>query len=1532
MANKKIGLRIASTGLAAALLSSTTLTGLGNAEAASSAASDVKGHWAESRIAQWTELGWVRGYADGTFRPDASITRAEFAALANRAFGLKGSAPTTFSDVKASSWASKEVSAAVAAGYVSGAPDGTFRPNEPITRQEAALMIVRLLKLAPDVGAANAFADAASIPSWSKGAIGAAVESGIISGYSDRTYRPLKTASRSEAIAMLQNAIDKGSITYNRAGTYGPEKGLAVSAGGVAITVPNVVLQNTVVKGNLLLDKGIGEGDAELRNVTVLGKTEVRGGGANSIHIVDSSVSDLIVNKQSGAVRTVAEGEADIGSTVVQGSAILEEEGNEAAGFHDVELSENIPAGSNVSLSGRFDDLEVNSSGTSLSIPSGSVSSIVVSESAAGLTLNLAEGVTVQSLELNAPVTVTGQGVISSVRMSDSARAGSTFARAPLSGVTAPTPTTPTNPTDSSSSTPVVRPPTNAEQANVVSIRIGILPALAALKLSDEAVVEQVLASYENLTSEQKALLSNADRTKLQQTVDRIRELKAEHAADLAAAEAVRAKIAGLPSAIALTLNDEAAVEAALAAFDALTPTRKQLVSAEALALLANAKVKIDELKAQLAADIAAAGEVAKLIEALPSAAVLDLTNETAVAEAKAAYEALTPAQRGHVAAADLATLNDAVAKIADLNAKLAADIAAANEVAVKIAALPAKARLTLNDEAEVNAVKAAYEALTPEQQEHVSAQDVSTLTDAVDKIEALNVQLAADIAAAGAVATKILALPQAALLTLADEAEVDAAKAAYDALTPAEQAHVKTEDLATLNDAVAKIADLNAKLIADIAAADAVAAKITALSATLLLTLEDEADVQAAETAYEALTAEQKDHVKAEDVSTLNDAIAKIAELNAKLLADIAAANAVAAKITALPSALLLTLSNEAAVVEAQTAYQALTADQQTHVKAEDKSTLEAAVAKIAELNAKLAADIAAAGVVASKIAALPATLLLTLDHETAVADVQAAYDALTADQKGHVEAADVDALNNAVAKIAELKAKLAADIEAADEVARKITALPAAAALTLSDQASVAAAKSAYEGLTPEQKQHVSTPNLNLLNAAVSKIETLQADVQAAANVDALIQALPVTAVLTLQNETAVGAAQTAYDALTAARKSLVQAESLTKLEAAVAKIADLNAQLALDKEAANRVTAKITALPIVASLTLGDQAAVQAANTEFDQLTSAQKAWVSQDNQTRLTQSVNRIQELIADQAAAESVTAKIAALPEAASITLANEAAVQEAQTAYGALTSAQQNLISAANVAKLTDASAKIASLKTPYTLRSKDITNFDYKDVAAVQAQLKSKILTSSDFSANPVKFTISDGVNVVPVDLWWNIPQSGGMTVGQVVGSAIESSIQDYFYKIGGSDGIMNRTMWAADWAAGNTFVLGSFQNGSASKLILGGNWQALFDTGSSLGTDEDARSRSFTVSNGLKTTTINLNKIFIDPDGAGSLDALDDMVSYINQQFASASLKDAKAVRVGQAFEIQLPQTYSGLTIDGTNKSEFFTEFQGK
>lgn len=98
------------------------------------AAADVAGHWAKTEITNWQDLELSEGYPDGTFRPDASITRAEFVALVNRVFRLKDKASVDFSDVKAGDWHYDEFAKARVAGVVSGYEDGTLRPNVPAIR------------------------------------------------------------------------------------------------------------------------------------------------------------------------------------------------------------------------------------------------------------------------------------------------------------------------------------------------------------------------------------------------------------------------------------------------------------------------------------------------------------------------------------------------------------------------------------------------------------------------------------------------------------------------------------------------------------------------------------------------------------------------------------------------------------------------------------------------------------------------------------------------------------------------------------------------------------------------------------------------------------------------------------------------------------------------------------------------------------------------------------------------------------------------------------------------------------------------------------------------------------------------------------------------------------------------------------------------------------------------------------------------------------------------------------------------------
>jgi len=168
---------------------------------------DTGSHWAKDKIESWAEKGYVSGYQDGSFKPDQNITRAEFMVIVNKAFGFTKTAPIDFSDVKDGAWYYDTIAAAKAAGYISGDPAGTMRPDDPITREEAASIIMRLKNLTANEAAASQFTDAALI-TWSKGAVGAVADAGIMKGYPDGSFQPKKFITRAEAIVALYAAID----------------------------------------------------------------------------------------------------------------------------------------------------------------------------------------------------------------------------------------------------------------------------------------------------------------------------------------------------------------------------------------------------------------------------------------------------------------------------------------------------------------------------------------------------------------------------------------------------------------------------------------------------------------------------------------------------------------------------------------------------------------------------------------------------------------------------------------------------------------------------------------------------------------------------------------------------------------------------------------------------------------------------------------------------------------------------------------------------------------------------------------------------------------------------------------------------------------------------------------------------------------------------------------------------------------------------------------------------------------------------
>ena len=108
--------------------------------------SDVtSAHWAANYIGYMEQFGIVRGYSDGTFRPNAPITRAEFAAICCR-FEQLTDGTAAFTDVPASHWAAKSIAYAATRGWVTGYADGTFKPGNNITRAEVAAVTCRLLE------------------------------------------------------------------------------------------------------------------------------------------------------------------------------------------------------------------------------------------------------------------------------------------------------------------------------------------------------------------------------------------------------------------------------------------------------------------------------------------------------------------------------------------------------------------------------------------------------------------------------------------------------------------------------------------------------------------------------------------------------------------------------------------------------------------------------------------------------------------------------------------------------------------------------------------------------------------------------------------------------------------------------------------------------------------------------------------------------------------------------------------------------------------------------------------------------------------------------------------------------------------------------------------------------------------------------------------------------------------------------------------------------------------------------------------
>ena len=272
--------------LAAAILSGALLL------APASAFSDTSGHWAEESITKWSrEYPILNGNEDGTFRPDAPITRGAFAGILDRFFHFRYvSDPTVFSDIAGNYWETA-VLKLHAAGIYRGS-GASAMADDPITRAQAVTMLARAFQMETEEAGELPFADEKDIPDYARSAVAAMYKQGYISGDQAGNFNPGASITRAEFVSILSRMVDV-LLLEGEGFSDDVEGTLMVSA------QEGAALSDMRVGGDLIVSPGV-TGEVVLIDVTVEGKVLNLGDDQILHGIASALIGDRLIGCTSG--------------------------------------------------------------------------------------------------------------------------------------------------------------------------------------------------------------------------------------------------------------------------------------------------------------------------------------------------------------------------------------------------------------------------------------------------------------------------------------------------------------------------------------------------------------------------------------------------------------------------------------------------------------------------------------------------------------------------------------------------------------------------------------------------------------------------------------------------------------------------------------------------------------------------------------------------------------------------------------------------------------------------------------------------------------------------------------------------------------------------------------------------------------------------------------------------------------------------------------------------------------------------------
>ena len=357
---------------------------------------DINGHWSEFYIKKVNSAEIISGYPDGRFQPDKAVTRAEFVSMVNKTFSLNKLDTVqnvSLNDVPYTAWFYKDVSLAIRAGYASGYSDNTFKPNSPITRQEASVMLARLIPEGKKKGNLKSFKDSKSIASWASDAMLRLNGKGYIGAYSDGKIHPADPLTRAQTAKILSDILDNEDIVTRR----------------TIVDEDKATLSGKLYVGEILIDEDLEQGSVTIDNCIILGDLLIEGGGTVTLN--NTRAANALLDPDDVKTKLVVKGTTVISKIEATDSASIQTSGKDGMSTPEIILSK----AADVALKGNYNKVIIDGSKAVLTLESGKIADLIITKDGDYSDIILSGKAQVVAATVNAESYFHGTGTIASM-------------------------------------------------------------------------------------------------------------------------------------------------------------------------------------------------------------------------------------------------------------------------------------------------------------------------------------------------------------------------------------------------------------------------------------------------------------------------------------------------------------------------------------------------------------------------------------------------------------------------------------------------------------------------------------------------------------------------------------------------------------------------------------------------------------------------------------------------------------------------------------------------------------------------------------------------------------------------------------------------------------------------------------------------------------------------------------------------------------------------------------------------------------